>query len=149
MLRAEESVSRCCAAAGEGAIPAPHAVVFVPSRELSLQVQKARRTRSHITLPADRPVSMRHSDDQRPEGSSSEHSADSLYMAVIRSMQAASKVRRDFGLSACAVHGGVSIDVHAEALVTQNPGVVVATPGRARAMVRRRHCHTLACAERD
>ena len=41
--------------------------------------------------------------------------------------------------SAAAVHGGVPIEVHAEALAQRSPAVIIGTPGRLRALVRPPH----------
>jgi len=38
--------------------------------------------------------------------------------------------------SAAAVHGGVPLEVHAEALAQRSPAVLIGTPGRLRALVR-------------
>ena len=40
--------------------------------------------------------------------------------------------------SAAAVHGGVPLEVHAEALAQRSPAVLIGTPGRLRALVRLR-----------
>lgn len=117
--------------AARAASKAPLAVVFVPSRELSLQVQKVRCHALQPCIAPGLPAEPRRRRSNRWQGCAC--------MTCGRpppSAQAASKVRREFGVSACAVHGGVSIDVHAEALAQQRPGILIATPGRARAMAR-------------
>ena len=49
---------------------------------------------------------------------------------ALQVQRAAAKVHKVFRVGAAAVHGGVGIDVHAEALMQRRPGLLVATPGR-------------------
>jgi superfamily II DNA/RNA helicase len=45
--------------------------------------------------------------------------------------------------SAAAVHGGVPLEVHAEALAQRAPSVLIGTPGRLRALVRPSFSHVV------